>query len=178
MSSAHSVYLFSPASSITAVAATRLCAFCDSGHGSEPELVTCAHFGWNFMANSTAISSLPAFRKVNKLVNGIKQYRAQLLYTMFNLGLCEILYIVLLSAKTSTLRKHGSIQKKVMWDMLRTKLNCGSASMSALASPRRLSIHRFSIFVFIYLSQFTYWPSLNKLQAIKELGHRILKQAI
>lgn len=172
------MYLFSPASSITAVPATRLCAFSDSGSGSEPELVTCAHFGWNFMASSTVISSLPAFRKVNKLVNGTKHYDARLLYTMFNLGLCETRYMVLLLAKISALRKHGSIQKKSTWDMLRKKLNCGSPSMSTLVSPRRLSIHHFSIFVFIYLSHFTYWPSLNKLQAVKELGHRILKQAI
>jgi hypothetical protein len=83
------VYLFSSASSIIADPATRLYGFRDSGSGSEPGLVTCAHFGWNFMANFNAISSLPAFHKVNKLVNGTKQYKARRLYKMFNLDLCE-----------------------------------------------------------------------------------------
>ena len=177
------MYFFSPASTITAGSATRLYGFSDSGSGSgsEPGLVTCAHCCWNFMASSTDISSLPAFCKVNKLVNGTKQYKARRLYEMFNLGLCEIWYIILLLAKTSSLRKHDSIQKKSMWDTLWTKFYCGSPSMRTSVSPRRLSIHYCSVFTFIYLpstSQFTYWPSLNKLQAIKKLGHRILIEAM
>ena len=164
------MYLFSPASLITADCATRLYGFSDSG--SEPGLVTSVHFGWNFMANSTAMSSLPAFRKVNKLVNGTKQYNAQLLYKMFNLGLCETWYIVLVFAKISSLREQDSIRKKSMLDMLWTKLNFDNLSLSTSFSSRRLPIYHCSIFTSIYLpstSRSTYWPSLNKLQEINPL---------
>lgn len=169
------MYLFSSASSIAAVPATRLYGF--SGSGSEPGLVTCARFGWNFMANSTAISSRPAFRKVNKLVNGTKQYKARRLYKMFSLGLCETWYIVLLLAKISSLNKARFDPKEVHVGYVVDKVELWQSFYEYFSFPSRITnppllhihVHLSAIDIPVYILAVS-----NKLQEIKKFGHRIL----